>query len=97
VNGRGVVGLGPSLELSGKRGRAELRAVVLGATTDPPAAPIGGDKRSYGSELDLRGELQLLPMLRAGTELDVFFPGRFFPGRRIAYLVLGMVSLTNAP
>jgi hypothetical protein len=97
VNGRGVVGLGPSLELSGERGRAELRGVVLSATSDPPAAPVGGDKRSYGAEVDLRGELRLLPVLKVGTELDVFFPGRFFPSRRIAYLVLGMVSLTNAP
>ena len=97
VNGRGVVGLGPSLELTGQHGRAELRAVLLGASSDPPAPPIGGDKRNYGSELDLRGELQLSPLLKLGTELDVFFPGRFFPSRRIANLVLAMVSVTNAP
>jgi hypothetical protein len=96
INGRGVIGFGPALELDREPFSAELRAVVLGATADPPAAPLGGTSRSYGTELDFRGEWRALPFLRIGAELDVFIPGTFFPSRRVAYLLLGIVSVSNA-
>ena len=97
VNGRGVVGLGPALSFDNELIEAELRAVLLGAAADPPPAPLGGDSRAYGTELDWHGEWRALPFMRVGAELDVFFPGAFFPSRRVAYLTLVMVSLTNVP
>ena len=96
VNGRGVIGFGPALEIDADPWTAEARAVLLGATADPPPAPLGGDSRAYGAELDFRGEWHALPFLRLGSELDLFMPGRFFPSRHVAYLALGIVSLSNA-
>jgi hypothetical protein len=70
--------------------------VLLGATADPPAPPLGGQSRAYGTEIDFRGEWRALPILRVGAEIDVFIPGDFFPSQRVAYLALGIVSLSNA-
>ena len=96
INGRGVIGFGPALELDREPFTAEARAVLLRATAEPPEPPLGGTSRGYGSELDLRGEWRALPFMRVGAELDVFFPGEFFPSGRVAFLALLMVSLTNA-
>lgn len=96
VNGRGVVGGGPALEWNKKPVRAELRAMLLGAMADPPAPPLGGTKRVYGLELDWLAQWRALPWLGFGAEVDLFFPGDFFPIQRVAYLTLAMMTLTNA-
>jgi hypothetical protein len=96
VNGRGVLGGGPALEWNKRPVRAELRAMFLRAMADPPAPPLGGTSRTYGLELDWLAQWRALPWLGLGAEVDVFFPGHFFPIQRVAYLTLAMVTLTNA-
>jgi hypothetical protein len=96
VNGRGVLGLGPSLAVEDGPLRGELRAFVLASAADPPPPPLGGETRLYGGEVDLLGEWQPLSWLGFAAELDLFFPGSFFPSRRVAYLALAMVTLSNA-
>jgi hypothetical protein len=96
VNGRGVVGVGPSLLYTHHPLRSEARAFVLSAAADPPAPPLGGTSRFYGAEIDWLGEWEALPWLSIGSELDVFIPGSFFTSRRVAYLALGVVTLSNA-
>jgi hypothetical protein len=96
VNGRGVFGLGPSLLVDLGGLELEARAMFLRSAVDPPAPPVGGSSRTYGAELDLIGQWQALPWLGVGAELDVFFPGDFFPTQRVAYLALTMLTLSNA-
>jgi hypothetical protein len=96
VNGRGVFGLGPSVQLAAAPLRGEVRGLLLSSTVDPPPAPLGGDSRFYGAEIDWLGEWQALPWLDFALELDLFFPGGFFPSRRVAYLALAMLTLSNA-
>jgi hypothetical protein len=96
VNGRGVVGLGPILSLESEPWRAEMRAVALASTADPPPPPLAGDSRFYGGEVDWLGEWEPLPWLGLALELDLFFPGTFFPSQKVAYLAIAMVTLANA-
>jgi len=96
INGRGVVGVGATLEVNADPWTGEARALLLSATVEPTGPKPPGHTPFYGAELDLRGEWRALPFLRVGTELDVFAPGRFFPSQRVAYLALGIVSLSNA-
>ena len=96
VNGRGVVGGGPVLEWNKRPVRAELRAMLLRAMADPPAPPVGGTDRGYGLELDWLGQWKALRWLGFGAEIDLLFPGHFFPIQRVAYQTLAMVTLSNA-
>jgi hypothetical protein len=70
--------------------------MLLRAMADPPAPPLGGTTRDYGLELDWLAQWSALRWLGFGAEIDVFFPGHFFPIQRVAYLTLAMVTLSNA-
>ncbi|MGD8858889.1 MAG: hypothetical protein PVI30_02690 [Myxococcales bacterium] len=95
INGRGVFGFGPALEARTDDLRGEARTIALSASVDPPGAPVGGDGRGYGVELDLFGEWQATPWLSLGAELDLLLPGKFFPQSEPAYLAITMVTLSN--
>lgn len=96
VNGRGVIGGGPAIEYKQGIFRGEFRAALLASTTDPPAPPLGGRSRLYGAELDLIAGVQALAFLDVAAEIDVLFPGGFFPRQRVAYLALLMMTVSNA-
>lgn len=96
INGRGVLGIGPGLELTGDALSAETRAIVLTSTADPPAAPLGGSSRLYGVELDFLVEWQPYRWLSLGAELDMLVPGKFFAYRELAYLGLTRVTVMHA-
>jgi len=96
INGRGVLGFGPGLELTGDTLSAETRAIVLTSTADPPAEPLGGSSRLYGVELDMLVEWQPYRWLSLGAELDMLVPGTFFAYRELAYLALTRVTVMHA-
>jgi hypothetical protein len=96
VNGRGAIGVGPSLAFESSPLRAEVRAFLLSSAADPPPPPLGGDSRFYGAEIDWLAEWQALRWLSFAAELDLFVPGTFFPSRDLAYLAIAMVTLSNA-
>jgi hypothetical protein len=95
INGRGVVGLGPGIEVTGETTSAELRTLILAATSDPPAAPLGGRNRLYGVELDLILEWQPARWIAFGAELDLLIPGGFFAAHDLAYLALTRVTVAH--
>jgi hypothetical protein len=91
-----VFGIGPGIEASKGIWEGEARALLLYSTVDPPAEPLGGGQRDYGLELDLFGRVRATPWMSFGLELDVLLPGKFFPHDDVAYLAIGMVTLSNA-
>lgn len=95
INGRGVAGIGPGVELTGDQVSAELRAMVLTSTADPPAPPLGGTSRLYGVEFDLTFEWEPLSWLSLGAELDMLIPGGFFASSNLAYLALTRVTVSH--
>jgi hypothetical protein len=95
INGRGVVGVGPGIELFGDKVSAEGRAIVLAAAADPPPSPLGGTSRFYGLELDVNVEWEPLDFMSIGAELDVLLPGAFFATRYVAYMALTRVTVTH--
>jgi hypothetical protein len=96
INGRGVFGFGPGIELTSDEISAESRAMVLTSTADPPEAPLGGSSRLYGVELDVLVEWQPYRWLSLGAEVDLLVPGTFFAYRELAYLGLTRVTVMHA-
>lgn len=93
INGRGAVGVGPSIEYARANLRALWRCIYLHALAPPPRTPGAGDGRSYGLEIDMELEWQPWPLLRLGAEVDLLFPGDFFYYRDVAYRMLVIASL----
>ena len=96
INGRGVLGFGPGIELTGDELSAESRVIVLTSTADPPPSPLGGSSRLYGVELDVLVEWQPFRFLSLGAEVDVLVPGTFFASSELAYLALTRVTVLHA-
>jgi hypothetical protein len=91
VNGRGVVAPGvslsvdplPKVSLQGKA--AWLRSDVTG--------PFGG--KIYGTEADLDVTWAPVPWLLFGLEVDVLWPGDFYPARDTVYKTVLAVDLVT--
>ena len=96
VNGRGVFAIGPGIEISDGDWEAEARALLLSSTVDPPEEPLSGGGKGYGAELDMLGRWRATRWLSLGLEVDLLLPGKFFPHDDLAYLAIGMVTLSNA-
>jgi hypothetical protein len=79
INGHGVLGLGPILSWRGDRPSFETRVAWLRALSEAPPAPLGGGGSQYGVELDLRNDWRLGNGVTLAGELDVLFPGSYFP------------------
>ncbi len=90
VNGHGVAGGGPLLELEGDAGRFALRAVYLGAlaTTSTASASPGW---IYGVEIDALGEWHATSWLTAALEVDLLPLGNYFPEQQLAWRALGQL------
>ncbi|OGQ85360.1 MAG: hypothetical protein A2289_01375 [Deltaproteobacteria bacterium RIFOXYA12_FULL_58_15] len=89
VNGHGVGGGGGSVEYSKGNGFVELRTAGLWSTSPPTVLGDGG--RFYGIETDLIAEWDMLRWLGVSVELDVFWPGSFFPQRDTAFRAIGQL------
>lgn len=85
VNGRGVLGGGLVAEFAGERLTGEARLAWLEAFAASPPAPLGGGGTTYGIETDWRVELFIQKWLSVGGEVDLFWPGDFFPERDVAF------------
>ncbi len=91
VSGRGVIAPGvnfvadPTSALS-----VATRATFLAAAS---SGPLGG--RRYGTELDLDLTWTPREWLLVGAELDVLFPGDFFPAGRTIYKSILAVDLVT--
>jgi hypothetical protein len=85
VNGHGVVGGGPKLEIAAEDLLVTLRGAYLRARVAPPPAPLGGDGLTYGIEIDATLEWSVLDWLGVSVELDALLPGSFFPATDLAY------------
>lgn len=93
INGHGVVGFGPSLELAKGDLRLDWRIAYLRAMAPPPPAPLGGPGMSYGVELDVLGKWETTEWLSLALETDILVPGAYFPRRRVAYQLIGLVDV----
>jgi hypothetical protein len=96
INGRGVFGFGPGIELTGDDLSAESRMIVLTSTADPPPPPLGGSSRLYGVELNFLVEWQPFRFMSLGAEVDLLMPGTFFASSELAYLALTRVTVMHA-
>jgi len=96
VNGHGVIGGGPTVEVSNDLGLVEVRLLYLGAMVGAPQASLGGDGMSYGFELDIWAEGRFTDWLTVGVELDVLRPGNYFPSQKLAYRTIARLSLHYA-
>jgi hypothetical protein len=93
VNGHGVVGGGPTLELSGESYVLTLRAAYLRALEPPPPAPLGGGGETYGVEVDAVVQWYATRWLSVAAEIDVLFPGSYFPSGDVAYRGIGQAAI----
>jgi len=94
INGHGVVGLGPIVSWQGDGPLLELRAAWLRAVADsPPPAIGGGGGATYGVEVDLRCDWDILRWVTVAGELDVLFPGSYFPEDDVAVRFIALVDL----
>lgn len=93
VNGRGAIGLGPSLAYTDAWGHVQARALWLRSVAAAPSAPGGGSGRNYGLEVDLEVEWLPWSFLRLGAEVDVLLPGDYFRYRDVAYRALALATV----
>lgn len=91
VSGRGVIAPGVNIVADPASGLSVgARATFLASAT---AGPFGG--RRYGTELDLDLTWAPREWLLLGAELDVLFPGDFFPaGRTVTKAILAVDLVT---
>ena len=81
VDGRGVIAPGVTLSYDGSDAfAAEAKAAWL---VSDVTGPYGG--RVYGTEADLQATWTPLSWLLLGAELDVLWPGDFYPSRATVY------------
>ena len=58
----------------------------------PPPPPLGGTGQVYGLEADLLVEWDVLAWLTIGVEVDVLWPGSFFPQHDLAFRAIGQLN-----
>ncbi len=89
VNGRGVAAPGATLRLDATDAISiEGKAAYLVADVD---GPFGG--RIYGTEADLQAVWSPRPWFTVGAELDVLWPGDFYPAQNTVYKTVLAVDL----
>ena len=91
VNGHGVLGAGPVVSWQGDRPSVEMRAIWLRAVADSPA--FGGGGATYGVEVDLRNDWRLSDWATLAGELDMLFPGSYFPEDDVALQFILLLDL----
>lgn len=93
VNGHGVVAAGPVVSANPSFGFCELRLVYLQALAAPPPLPYQGNGWVYGVELDLYARWDINRWLGLSAEIDVLWPGNYFPSQKTAYRGLGYINV----
>ena len=97
VNGHGVIGVLPSIEIGGEYGFVQAKVAWLRALVPSPPAPLGGQGSTYGIELDITGTVYPgLDWVAIKGELDLFWPGSYFPRGDLAYRALVWLSVAYA-